>query len=55
MTLSGRLNDEHTTRGMETLRDIWHLLLDEPESISEEWSKSRNKLANALSWCLRVL
>lgn len=48
MTLSGRLNDEFTTRGMEILRGIWHLLLDEPEGISEDWNKPRNKLPNAL-------
>lgn len=48
MTLSGRLNDEHTAKGMEIPRDIWHLLLDEPEGISEDWDKPRNKLPNAL-------
>lgn len=48
MTLSGRLNDEFTARGMEILRGIWHLLLDEPEGISENWNKPRNKLPNAL-------
>jgi DMATS type aromatic prenyltransferase len=48
MTLSGRLNDEHTTKGMEILGDIWHLLLDEPEGISADWNKPRNKLDNAL-------
>lgn len=48
MTLSGRLNDEHTTKGMEILREIWHLLLDESEGIREDWNKPRNKLANAL-------
>lgn len=48
MTLSGRLNDEYTTKGMEILRDIWHLLLGEPEGISADWNKPRNKLDNAL-------
>ncbi|KAJ0124332.1 romatic prenyl transferase [Diaporthe amygdali] len=48
MTLSGRLNDEYTTQGMNILRDIWHLLLDEPEGISDDFNKPRNKLANAL-------
>ncbi|KKY33186.1 putative aromatic prenyl transferase [Diaporthe ampelina] len=48
MTLSGRLNDEFTAKGMEILGDIWHLLLDEPEGISADWNKPRNKLENAL-------
>lgn len=48
MTLSGRLNEEYTTKSMEFLRDIWHHLLDEPESISENYNKPRKKLPNAL-------
>lgn len=48
MTLSGRLNDEYTIKGMEILEDIWHLLLGESEGISADWNKPRNKLDNAL-------
>lgn len=48
MTLSGRLNDEYTVKGMEILRDVWHLLLGEPEGISADWNKPPNKLDNAL-------
>lgn len=48
MTLSGRLDDENTKKGMEILGDIWHLLLDEPDGIRPDWNKPRNKVDNAL-------
>lgn len=48
MTLSGRLDDEYTRKGMEILGDVWHLLLDEPDGIRPDWNKPQNKLDNAL-------
>ncbi|KAK0614955.1 aromatic prenyltransferase [Bombardia bombarda] len=41
MTLGGRLNDEISLQRVETLRQMWPLLLNEPDgsSISDTWSK----------------
>lgn len=36
LTLGGRLTDEQTLGEVELLRDIWHLLLDEPEGFTEK-------------------
>jgi DMATS type aromatic prenyltransferase len=35
LTLGGRVNDQTTLEGIEILRGIWHLLLDEPEGFAE--------------------
>lgn len=40
VTLGGRVKDETTRKGLEFLREIWHLLLDEPDGIEDDdWSK----------------
>ncbi|KAF1952763.1 aromatic prenyltransferase [Byssothecium circinans] len=35
LTLGGRVTDETTLKGVELLRGIWHLLLDEPEGFTQ--------------------
>ncbi|KAH8897619.1 P450 monooxygenase [Thozetella sp. PMI_491] len=43
VTLRGELHDEKTNKGLKVLRDIWHLLLQEPEGISgEDFEKPLN-------------
>lgn len=40
VTLGGRRQDATTLEGLDVLRSIWHLLLDEPQPISAEaWEK----------------
>jgi len=36
VTLGGRLEDETTLKGLEILREFWHLLLQEPEGIPDD-------------------
>lgn len=42
MTLGGRLNDEHTLKGIEILKGLYHLLRDEPEGHDDDWSKTEH-------------
>ncbi|KAI1121483.1 aromatic prenyl transferase [Nemania abortiva] len=42
LTLSGRLRDKTTLKGLEVLRSIWHLLLQEKEEISDDFEKPVN-------------
>ena len=43
VTLGGRLQDESTLKGLAILRNIWHLLLQEPEgAVDDEFEKPLN-------------
>lgn len=42
VTLGGRLQDEITLKGLTILRDIWHLLLQEPEGVDDDYNKPIN-------------
>jgi DMATS type aromatic prenyltransferase len=43
VTLGGRLQDKTTLKGLGVLRDIWHLLLQEPEGlVDDDYSKPLN-------------
>ncbi|KFH44067.1 Ent-kaurene oxidase-like protein [Hapsidospora chrysogenum ATCC 11550] len=43
VTLGGRLQDESTLKGLAILRDIWHLLLQEPEgAVDDDFEKPLN-------------
>lgn len=47
LTLGGRLTDEMTLKGIELLRGIWHLLLDESEYFTDrDESKPENEVPN---------
>ncbi|KEY72236.1 hypothetical protein S7711_00235 [Stachybotrys chartarum IBT 7711] len=47
VTLGGRLDDAETLKGLELLREIWHLMLDEPDGIKDDdWSKPPNDPEN---------
>lgn len=42
VTLGGRLQDETTLKGLDILHDIWHLLLQEPEGVNDDYNKPVN-------------
>ncbi|KAM4066345.1 tryptophan dimethylallyltransferase domain-containing protein [Hirsutella rhossiliensis] len=42
MTLGGRLQDKNTLKGLSILRHVWHLLLQKPEPIKDDYDKSIN-------------
>nr|QPI71219.1 Aromatic prenyltransferases [Ovatospora brasiliensis]WNZ75140.1 MollF [Ovatospora sp.] len=47
VTLGGRVVDPETLKGLEVLKGIWHLLLDEPEGIADDnWNKPPNDPTN---------
>ena len=40
MTLGGRVTDPVTLKGLDELRSVWHLMLDEPDGIQDDdWDK----------------
>ncbi|POR31661.1 Dimethylallyl tryptophan synthase [Tolypocladium paradoxum] len=42
VTLGGLLQDKTTLKGLAILRDIWHLLLQEPEGLDDDYNKPVN-------------
>ncbi|KHN93999.1 aromatic prenyl transferase [Metarhizium album ARSEF 1941] len=57
MTLSGRRQDEMTLKGLEVLRSIWHLLLQEEQEVADDYEKPVNdasKLVMKLFFCLEI-
>ncbi|OAA34866.1 aromatic prenyl transferase [Metarhizium rileyi] len=57
MTVGGLRQDETTLEGLEILRSIWHLLLQEEEAIADDYEtpvKDVSKMAAKLFLCLDV-
>nr|BAM84051.1 aromatic prenyl transferase [Tolypocladium album] len=42
ITLGGRLQDETTLKGLAILKDIWHLMLQEPDGTDDDYNKPVN-------------
>jgi dimethylallyldiphosphate transferase len=57
MTLGGRRQDEVTLKGLEILRSIWHLLLQEKEEVADDYEHpihDPSALAAKLFFCLDI-
>lgn len=42
LTLGGRRRDETTMKGLETLRTIWHLMMQEKDQVADDYEKPVN-------------
>ncbi|EFY87829.1 aromatic prenyl transferase [Metarhizium acridum CQMa 102] len=45
LTLGGRRQDETTIKGLETLRTIWHLMIQEKDEVADDYEKPVNDAA----------
>ncbi|KAG8420629.1 hypothetical protein J3459_010887 [Metarhizium acridum] len=45
LTLGGRRQDETTVKGLETLRTIWHLMIQEKDEVADDYEKPVNDAA----------